>query len=225
MPTVMPDTNLTRTTLRTPKAAAIAGIVFSILLITIFVLLRASLPTDATSAIESINVRAGTIAFAVGLVPFAGIAFLWFIGVVRDRLGSLEDRLFATVFLGSGLLFLAMLFCAAAIVSATVVTFSSAADRRLDPETFAFARRLTFDLMNVYAIKMAAVFMITTSTVAAYTQFVPRYVAYLGYPLALLIMLGSQHLEWSFFVFPVWVLLLSAQILIDNYWRVPTAQR
>jgi hypothetical protein len=49
-------------------------------------------------------------------VPFAGIAFLWFIGVLRDRLGELEDRFFATVFFGSGLLFLGMLFLACAIV-------------------------------------------------------------------------------------------------------------
>lgn len=33
----------------------------------------------------------------------AGIAFLWFIGVIRDRSGAHEDRFFATVFLGSGL--------------------------------------------------------------------------------------------------------------------------
>ena len=44
------------------------------------------------------------------LVPFAGIAFLWFIGVVRDRIGEREDKFFATVFFGSGLLFVAMLF-------------------------------------------------------------------------------------------------------------------
>jgi hypothetical protein len=190
-------------------------------LITIFVLIRLSLPTDPSSAIQRLNVEAGTIAFAVSLIPFAGVAFLWFIGVVRDRLGAREDRLFATVFLGSGLLFLAMLFCAAAIVGSTVVVFSTAADRPTDPEAFAFARRLTFELMNVYAIKMAAVFMITTSTVAAYTQFVPRYVAYLGYPLALLILFGSQFRDWSFCVFPLWVLLLSTQILIDNYRRAP----
>jgi hypothetical protein len=67
---------------------------------------------------------------------------------------------------------------------------------------------------------MAAVFMITTSTLAAYTRFVPRYVAYLGYPLALLILFGSQYREWSFFIFPAWVLLLSSQILIDNYRHV-----
>ncbi len=55
---------------------------------------------------------------ALNLVPFAGVAFLWFIGVLRDRLGQQEDRFFATVFFGSGLLFLAMLFAAAAVIGA-----------------------------------------------------------------------------------------------------------
>ena len=53
----------------------------------------------------------------MNLIPFAGIAFLWFIGVLRDRIGEREDRFFATVFLGSGLLFVAMLFVAAAIAA------------------------------------------------------------------------------------------------------------
>ena len=52
---------------------------------------------------------------ALNLIPFAGIAFLWFIGVLRDRIGQREDRFFAIVFLGSGLLFVAMLFVAAAV--------------------------------------------------------------------------------------------------------------
>ena len=216
----MTDTNLTKGALRTPKAAAIAGIVFSILLITTFALLRLSFPADPSSSIESFRVRAETTTFAISLIPFAGVAFLWFVGVIRDRLGPLEDRLFATVFLGSGLLFLAMLFCAAAVVISTVAALSPSSEVRIDANTFAFARNLTFNLMNVYAIKMAAVFMITTSTLAAYTRFVPRYVAYLGYPLALLILFGSQYREWSFFIFPAWVLLLSSQILIDNYRHV-----
>ena len=216
----MTDTNVTKGVLRTPKAAAIAGIVFSVLLITTFTMLRLALPTDPSSSIEVFRVRAETITLAVSLIPFAGVAFLWFVGVIRDRLGPLEDRLFATVFLGSGLLFLAMLFCAAAVVLSTVVALSPNSAVRIDANTFAFARNLTFHLMNVYAIKMAAVFMITTSTLAAYTRFVPKYVAYLGYPLALLILFGSQYREWSFFIFPVWVLLLSTQILIDNYRHV-----
>ena len=60
----------------------------------------------------------GTIAFALNLVPYAGIAFLWFIGVIRDRLGDAEDRFIATVFLGSGLLFLALTFVGAALAGA-----------------------------------------------------------------------------------------------------------
>lgn len=216
----MTETNLTKGALRTPKAAAIAGIVFSILLIIIFVLIRLSLPTAPSSAMKVFQARAATIAFAISLIPFAGVAFLWFIGVVRDRLGQLEDRLFATVFVGSGLLFLAMLFCAAAVVSSTALSFPPSAEKPIDESTFAFARNLTFTLMNVYATKMAAVFMFTISTVAAYTRFVPRYVAYLGYPLGLLILLGSQYWEWSFFIFPLWVLLLSSQILIENYRHV-----
>jgi len=46
------------------------------------------------------------------LAPLAGITFLWFIAVVRDRMGQQEDRFFASVFLGSGLLFIAMYFAA-----------------------------------------------------------------------------------------------------------------
>jgi len=77
--------------------------------------------------------------------------------------------------------------------------------------------------MNVYAIKMAGVFMISTCTVAVYTAFAPRYITLLGYALALLILLGSDHLNWSFFVFPLWVLLLSAHILADDFRRAAHA--
>ena len=61
------------------------------------------------------------VSIALHLLPFAGIAFLWFVGVVRDRLGENEDRFFATVFLGSGLLFVAMLFCAGALAAGLLV--------------------------------------------------------------------------------------------------------
>ena len=55
------------------------------------------------------------------LLPFAGIMFLWFVAVIRDQVGELEDRFFATVFFGSGLLFVATLFAAAAAASTPVV--------------------------------------------------------------------------------------------------------
>src|SRR5262245_49383674 len=98
--------NVTNTNLRTPKPAAIAGIVFSILLLTAFGLLRLSVPADPLAPSTWVSLSGTTITLASNLIPVAGIAFLWFIGVLRDRLGQREDRFFATVFLGSGLLFL-----------------------------------------------------------------------------------------------------------------------
>src|SRR5260370_39481030 len=94
----------------TAKAAAIAGIVFSVLLITILWLLRRSVPSDPMDSGAWIAAESGPVSLALNLVPFAGVAFLWVIGVLRDRLGPLEDRFFAPVFLGSGLLLLGTVF-------------------------------------------------------------------------------------------------------------------
>jgi hypothetical protein len=107
--------DLSRSRLTTPRAAAIAGILFSLLLITSLVLIRLSVPQNPEDAGDWMAGGWRSVTLALNLLPFAGIAFLWFIGVVRDRLGEREDRFFATVFLGSGLLFLAMLFASAAV--------------------------------------------------------------------------------------------------------------
>jgi hypothetical protein len=210
------EDKLTKTNLRTPRAAALAGIVFSTVLIQAFWLLRVSIPTESSISKEWLGDHATTITIALSLIPLSGIAFLWVIGVVRDRLGQSEDRLLATVFLGSGLLFLAMLFAAAAVASAAVIAFNASSDQAHDPRMLAFARTLVSELMNVYATKMAGVFMFSTSTIVIYTGVAPRYTGYLGYGLALFLVFGSHYFEWSFFVFPLWVLLLSAHILADD---------
>jgi hypothetical protein len=205
---------LTRANLKTPKAAAIAGILFSILLILVFWLLRISVPDDPQEPGSWLKSESRTVALAVNLVPFAGIAFLWFIGVLRDRLGDREDKFFATVFFGSGFLFLAMLFAAAAAAGALIISFEAAPTQLINSATFHFARAAAYNMMNVYAIKMAGVFMITTSTLSIYTGFAPRWLAILGYTLALLLLFGSYYLSWSFIVFPLWVLVVSIHILM-----------
>ena len=210
----MPDLVLTTATLRTPKAAAIAGIAFSVLLA--FVLLKISVPADPLERGAWLKTDSDTVVVALNIIPFAGIAFLWFIGVLRDRLGQREDRFFATVFFGSGLLFLAMLFAAAAMVGAIILVFAEQPEELVNSATFHFARATIYNLVNIYMIKMAAVFIISTSTVAAYTGFAPRWIAFLGYGLAVLILFGSAYLTWGFIMFPIWVLLISSYILFDN---------
>ncbi len=213
---IQPATILTSATLRAPRAAAIAGILFSVLLITSFVLLRRAVPDDPLEAGAWLHTRAGTVALALYLVPFAGIAFLWFIGVLRDRLGAREDRFFATVFLGSGLLFLAMLFFSAAVAGGIIIAFTAAPDRLLGSATFTLARAITYEIMNIYAIKMAGVFMIATSTLALRTGFIARWIAFTGYALALLLLLSGRNIEGILMVFPLWVLLVSLYILFRN---------
>ena len=212
----MPNAPLTRANLKTPKAAAIAGMLFSVLLIAVFWLLRTSIPADPQEPGSWLNSSSGSVALALNLMPFAGIAFLWFIGVLRDRLGEKEDRFFATVFFGSGVLFLAMLFTSAALVGAILTAFALQPEQLMGSATFHLARAAAYSLVNVYMIKMASVFMITTSTVAIYTGIAPRWLAVLGFALALILLFGSFYISWSILVFPLWVFLLSACILRDS---------
>jgi len=205
--------------------AAIAGILFSGLLVAIMLLFLSSVPRDALDQGMWLSTSRDRVVLATGLMPFAGVAFLWFIGVLRDRLGHLEDRFFATVFFGSALLFLAMLFTSAATIGAIMLVASvSEPNEWISSTAFRFARAASYIIMNVYAIKMAAVFMISTSTVVIRTGIVPRWIALLGFLLALVLLIGSSFISWSFAVLPVWVLLISVYILIDNL-QVPGADR
>jgi MFS family permease len=203
--------------MKTPRAAAIAGMLFSVLLLTTWWLLHVSMPSDPLEPGAWLRTNSQIVALALNLVPFAGIAFLWFIGVLRDRLGDLEDRFFATVILGSALLFLAMLFSAAAVTGALVLGFAAEPNEFTNSPAFHIARATVYSLMNVYAVKAAAVFMISTSTVVIYTGFMPAWIAWLGYTLALPILVGGSYIQWGFVVLPVWVLLISLHILVENF--------
>jgi hypothetical protein len=208
--------SLTRANLKTPRAAAIAGILFSLLLITSLWLLRLSIPSDPLQISAWMEKDAARVTFALNLVPFAGIAFMWFLGVLRDRLGAKEDKFFATVFLGSGLMFLGMLFVAASAIGSLVLSYTAAPNAQIDASSMIFARKFAYDIMHIYAFKMAAVFMITTSTLAVYTRFTPRWIAMLGYASAAVILIFSGYLDWLLFVFPCWVLVVSIYILSEN---------
>jgi hypothetical protein len=202
--------------LRAPRAAAVAGIIFSVLLLSAMVLLRVSVPAHPAvpGAWLTDSHRRTAVAVALNLIPFAGIAFLWFVGVVRDRIGDREDRLFSTVFLGSGLLFVAMLFVGAAVAGGLIAGQIQSGGPA--GATLAYGRHVTSLLLNVYAMRMAAVFTLTTVTIARHTQIVARWLTFAGLASALILMFASGFVPWAELLFPVWILALSIDILVGR---------
>ncbi len=183
------------------------------LLLAALTMVRLALSEDSLQSLESDAQRRNLIRISLHLVPFAGIAFLWFIGVVRDQLGDVEDRLFSTVFLGSGLLFLAMLFMGA--VNASSLT-AMLAGSEVNADVWTFGRTSTQTLISVYAMRMAAVFTLSVSTVGLRTSAFPRWVAILGYLVAVTLLVAAGDHKWIQLVFPAWVLLVSVVILVTR---------
>ncbi len=201
----------------TPRAAAVAGIVFAALFATSMVLMRLALPSSPfTPWATRDDPRIST---AVLMMPFAGIAFLWFLGVVRDRIGDLEDRFFATVVLGSGMLFLAMVFVATATAGATLALARHTNNSH--DEVISFGREVMLQISNIYGVRMAAVFMISLATIWLRTALMPRLLVSITYLLALALLVVVTHSLWVVLIFPGWVLVISVYLLAT---RAPTSR-
>ncbi len=207
---------LNRKVLTTPRSAAIAGIFFALLFGASLVLIRISVPANLSAGSAWMETSWRKVVIALNLVPYAGIAFLWFIGVIRDRLGSLEDRFFATVLLGSGLLFLAMMFVSAASAGALLSTFDLLTGRQFDSSVLIYSRTVTYHLMNIYAIRMAGVFMISLGTIWYRTGSMHRVWTFVTYGLALILLVSVSLSLWVTLIFPAWVLAVSIHVLIQN---------
>jgi hypothetical protein len=200
--------------LRTPRAAGIAGVVFSVLFGASLVLLRTALDPDPSVPVDWDGPAGARVRVAMTLMPFAGIAFLWFIGVVRDRLGDLEDRFFSTVTLGSGLLFVAMVFTSMSIAGGLLAT--ERADLGVDAERglAAFGRAVMLQISNVYALRMGGVFMVSLGTVWYRTGLMPRWLVATTFLLALTMLVIVNLSLWVTLLFPAWVLLVSTWVLL-----------
>ena len=204
--------------LTTPRAAGVAGIVFAVLFVLALTLLKQSLGRglDTQKVLENVT-GSGSASALVGLyaVPFAGIAFLWFIGVVRDRIGVHEDKFFATVFLGSGLLFVAMIFAAAAVIGGLVAGSRFGTATPTDIATVGFARSVGYSFLFVYATKVSGVFTLATSTLIRRSRW-PRWTAWSGYACAAVLILSITFYDPIVLLFPLWVALISAYVLVTG---------
>jgi hypothetical protein len=207
---------LERRILAAPRAGALAGILFAFLFAASLVLLRTALPVGLVSDLSWVEHSAGQISIALGLMPFAGIAFLWFIGVVRDRLGHFEDQFFATVFFGSGLLFLGMVFVSMAIAGGILAGSRVIPGKILDPDVIYFGRAMMLQISNVYALRMASVFMMSLGSIWLRTGVLPRWLALITFLLALILLTIINLSVWVTLIFPGWVFMISVYFLVEN---------
>ncbi len=213
--------------LRAPRAAGVAGLAFAVLFIGSLLLLR-SQPAAGSTADEIArwylkNDSRHLAIVGLYFAPFSGIAFLWFIAVIRHHIGDREDQFFATVFLGSGLLFVAMLFAAAAAAGAPLAGVKFQDAPLPSPDAIGLARALAYTFLYVYGVRSAAVFMIAVSTIANRTASLPRWLVIVGYVIALVMLLSVSFFRFVVLLFPLWVAAVSIVILLTA--RVPDEKR
>jgi hypothetical protein len=214
---------LVRRELRSPRAAAIAGIVYSLLIITVMILTAGAArvrPENVTR--EWLETWSGTFSLVLTMVPFAGIAFLWFTGVIRDRLREQEDRFFATIFFGSGIIQVLLLFMWGAILGTllrlkSITTLGMVDD--FSPDLYIFGILLMNEIIGNFALRVAGVYMLAIGTLWTKTGLMPRWLTLVTYILALGFLAAAERIREARFIFPAWVLLVSGYVLVLNYWR------
>jgi hypothetical protein len=215
----MTETKVSKTEqrLRTPRAAAVAGIIFALLLSTSYVLIRLSIPENIMDSGDWLEDNLGTVSFALTLVPIAGLFFLYFMGVMRDRLGELEDQFFSTVFFGSGILYLALTFVAAALAGGLLVSYANESSRFFESGVYSYARAVMHSIINLYSVRMAGIFMTSLATIWLKTKVVNRYLTILTYVLAVILLVIINFSLWVTLIFPAWIFIISLYTLILNH--------
>ena len=203
--------------LRAPWAAGIAGLLFAILFTGALALLRSGPLTSATDAeLAVMFATGGHLPIVIGglyLAPFSGIMFLWFIAVVRDQIGEREDRFFATVFFGSGLLFVALVFVATAVASAPVVGYQYLDQPAPSAAVVGTMRALSYTVLFAFATRAAAVFLISMGTIGLRSRTFPNWFAWTAYLLGLVLLLVVTLWDWIILVLPAWVAIVSLFIM------------
>lgn len=183
-----------------------AGIAFALLLAAAIVLMRIAVPSgNAADAAIPADQR-WAVQAALEIVPFAGICFLWFMGALRAHTGEAEDRFVATVFLGSGFVFVATLFVAAG-AAGTVLAENTPSD---------FGRHYAYTVLATYSMRMAAVFVLATSTIGRRLGVFPKPLVLLGTVVGLVLLIVGSTVPWSELVFPAWALIVSFHILLHR---------
>jgi hypothetical protein len=202
------------------EAAAVAGMVYSVLAVAGLGFLSrvpdlGMSDEELTRWFEDSGHQAEAIV-GLNLVSISAIAFLWFVAVIRRRLGDREDRFFGTVFFGSSIAFVGVWVVAAAVVAAPAIVSTVFDDASISADSESLAVGIGAALMLVVAPRLQAVFVITVSNVILRSGFLPRWLGHVGFATGLLMMVVPFVAEPIGLAFPAWVFLVSIVILVTG---------
>lgn len=201
-------------------SAAVAGIVYSLTAAAALLLLR-SVPAPSSTEAQWLEWIAGSgnrrnLILGLNLASVSAVAFLWFVAVVRRRVGDREDRFFATVFMGSAVVYVGIWITAAAIVAAPAVLHGFDDTAPLGWETYRLAEGTAASILLVAGPRIQAVFVASTSTVFLRARVVPNWLAYLGYFVAVVMFAVPIVSEPVGLGLPGFVLVASITILLTQ---------
>jgi hypothetical protein len=140
------------------------------------------------------------------------VAFLWFVGVVRGRLGDREPRLFGTVYLGSSVLLAALLFVGAALLAAPSVLLA-VGHRTPDPAAVSVMRAGAAVVLSVFAPRVATLVMFSTAGLGRATGALPRWLVVLTYVIGVLAFVNVSIATPTVYAVPAWIALVSIVLL------------
>lgn len=205
---------------RSVESAAIAGVVYSVLTVAALVLLRRYPDLDLTD--EEITAwfedgsHQGELILGLNLAAVSSIAFLWFVAVIRRRLGDREDQFFATVFLGSAIVYVAVWLVGSALLAAPAVALSVEEAGSVSSETASLAGGFAAAVMLVVAPRIQAVFLFSSSTLILRTRRLPNWLAYLGYATGVILFTMPLVSDPLGIGLPLWVLIVSVTMLVGR---------
>lgn len=157
-----------------------------------------------------------TVELGLSFGTLSMVAFLWFIAVIRRRLAEREDKFYATVFLGSGIVFVILATTAAVCAAAPTLVVHFGGEESLDDSTVALAHGLWFGLWGIAASRFAGVFMMVTSTLGLRFGALPAWLARVGQVLGLLLVITGAFAGPLDFLFPAWLALVSITLLFSR---------
>jgi len=202
--------------MRSVEAAAVAGLLHaSFSLVATNLLLSAPDPSDGAAVLAAWYSDEGnqrSLIAAVNLLTISSIMFLWFVAVIRRRVGDRENRFFGTVFLGSALLLTGAWLTAGVLYAAPAIAVQRF-DVVPDSGAIAMTQASGLTMVSVVATRLEAVFIISTTTVGRLSQAFQRWLVVAGYVVGLTLLLmpvPNAVLTW---VFPVWVATMSVTLL------------